>query len=146
MNSAEATMWVSVAFVVALTLLVGWIAWLVSRVERSRQRAQADVRLELLRRLDGAAELRALLEADNGLRSLVGDPLDALRDRTVRSVGHGIVALFVGTSLAIAGAVASVGAATAAGLLVVGGGLGLLVAAAVTRRLGLQWASKASVE
>lgn len=139
MSSAEATLYASVAFVAGLTLLVGWIAWLVARVERSRQRAELDARLEVVRRLGEADGVRAFLESADARRLLGGDPLERARDRALRAVGRGVVALFVGAALWGVGAVASVEEAEAAGFLLAGGGLGLLAAAAVTRYLSLRW-------
>lgn len=139
MSSAGATMVVSVAFVAALAGLAAWIAWLAARLEQARERSRLDARLELVRRVTGEEALRAFLESEEGRRFLDDDPTERIRAGALRSIGRGILALFLGAGLCAAGIYTSVRVAGVAGFLLILGGLGLLVAAAVTRRLSLRW-------
>lgn len=142
MSSAEATLYVSIAFVAGLTVLVGWIAWLVARVERSRQRAELEARLELLRRLGETEGIRTFLESTEAQRLLGGDPVERAREKALRAVGRGVFALMLGGALWGVGFAGSIEEVEAAGFLVAGGGLGLLTAGAVTRYLSLRWGSE----
>lgn len=142
MSSAGATMVVSVAFVVALVGLAAWIAWLVARFEHARERARLEARLELVRRVTGEEALRAFLDTEEGKRFLDDDPTERIRLAALRSIGRGVLALFLGIGLCAVAFYTSLEVAGVAGFLLILGGLGLLVAGALTRHLSLRWRSE----
>lgn len=134
---------VAIIVISSLVLMVGWLAWMLTRTNHLKTQARIELQKRLLEKLNSAQEVLQLMQTDEGrqlLESLTMErptPLEQILD----SLRKGVVLLFAG----LGGLSLRLFFPTGFGLFVVLGvfagaiGLGLLISAGVAYGLSRLW-------
>ncbi len=134
--------WSIVAIILAQMALLGLVIWLVAIRLQERARWRFELQARLLERFSSPVELQQFLESDGARRLLESlSPRRAPTQRVLLAVQAGIVLLVAGVGLVVLALIVSRDPRDVVPGAVLGAlGLGLLIAAAVSRRLSRIWA------
>jgi hypothetical protein len=132
----ENTFWIIVP-----SLLIGLLAWAVTNVQRIRiAAARAQMQRTLIERIASQEQLQSFLASEHGQRLLSNEAVDrSVHEKILQSAQMGSVLTVLGLALA-ACAFVDPRVPVGIGIVVVGLGIGFLVAAVVTHSLSRKWA------
>jgi hypothetical protein len=137
-----------VALILGQMAFVAFVLWLASAFVRERTRQRAELQARMIDRFGSAQELVAFLatEAGRGLgRSLLGHR-DGQTRQILLAVQLGIVLMATSAGLAAAARLLADRDLFAWALACAPAGAGMLMAAAVSRRLSRRWAAQDAVD
>jgi hypothetical protein len=133
-----------VALILGQMAFVAFVLWLASGFVRERARQRAELQSRMIERFGSAEELLAFLASETGRglgRSLLGHREVQTRQILV-AVQLGIVLVATAGGLGLAGRLLADRDLVAWALACAAAGAGLLVAAAVSRRLSRKWSAQ----
>ena len=133
-----------VALILGEMAFVAFVLWLAAGFVRDRTRQRAELQARLIERLGSAQEVIAFLASDTGRsleRALTGGR-DGQTRQILATVQLGIVLIATGTGLGLAESLRANPDLATWALACAATGTGLLVAAAVSRRLSRAWAAQ----
>ena len=136
MNSAQTLMLETLGISVTLAVVIGWIVWLVSRVQTLKIQSRHDLQQRFLESLTTKGSIDAFLGSASG--RLFFDSLeraDALAS-ILSATGRGLLLLTLGLGFLVVRLVEpSFTYATVIGILLIAAGAGLLISAFVSRKV-----------
>ena len=140
LNSAAATALITVGSIVALCLLIGWLIYLVSRVQNEKLALLHRRQQTLLDKIDSQESLALFLESGSGQKFFESlERTDALAG-ILTALRRGIVFLLLGVGLIFVPSFYEPwDMAPAIGVLSVAGGMGLMLSAYLSGRLARRW-------
>ena len=133
-----------VALILGEMAFVAFVLWLAAGFVRERTRQRAELQLRLIERFGTAEEVVAFLATDagRGLERALSGRRDAQSRQILVAVQLGIVLVATGTGLGLAETLGANPDLATWALACAATGTGLLVAAAVSRRLSRAWAAQ----
>ena len=137
-----------VALILGEMAFVAFVLWLAAGFVRDRTRQRAELQARLVERFGSAQEVVAFLATDagRGLERALSGRRDVQTRQILVAVQLGIVLVATGTGLGLAESMRPNPDLATWALACAATGTGLLVAAAVSRRLSRAWAAKDSGE
>jgi len=135
-----------VFFLLVIFAFVATLVYLRMRVRQRQAQAQADLQKQLIDKFSSGRELSDFLATPGGQKFIqdLGSQSEGSRNHILRSLRSGIVLTVVGASLIAVHLLRPSGAPEGfVGVLLLAIGVGLLISAAVSRRLSRQWGQNA---
>jgi hypothetical protein len=137
-----------VALILGEMAFVAFVLWLAAAFVRDRARQRAELQARVIERLGSAQEVVAFLATDagRGLERALTGRRDVRTQQILVAVQLGVVLVATSAGLAIAARVQADRDLLTWAIVCAGAGAGLLLAAAVSRRLARAWAAQDSGE
>ena len=130
--------WENVLIPLGSFALIAGIFWIRARVDQNRMARQAETQQQLLTKFQSGQELTEFLETESG-QQFMRQFESKSRGMIMGSLAMGVVACFVALGFLFLGLTTREDELVYPGVITLALGIGLIVAALVSRRLSLKW-------
>lgn len=131
-------LWIPIVSVVGSFVMIVAIVWLVTRSRQRTAEYRAQVQMKMIDRFGSASEFTQFLESPAG-KQFLNEPRKSARERAIGGIRSGIIMLCIGIGMMFAYFSEHDPGWFIPGFILMGLGLGLLIAAAISFRMAKQW-------